>query len=915
MRQYIKFIFLLFSTLGIYAQNAKSETYTVRLTVTDSISKETIIGAALQMKSLGIYAVTDMNGVGTLVRVPKGQATVEISCLGYETSVRTFQVNRDMNLSVRLIETSLQLKEVNVVAKNSAAGEATASKIGRQAIEHIQATNLGDLMQLLPGQLIQNSDLTSAKQINFRTAGSTNDANNAFGASIVVDGIPVSNNASLSDKIGNSTAGNGVDLRQIGTDNIESVEVIRGIPSAEYGDLTSGAVIVKSKAGKTPYEIRTKVNPTTINSSFGKGWSLGDKNGFLNASFDYAQAWGDPRTKSRSFDRVSGSLTYSNTFFKILRTKTKIAVNSLIDWAGQDPDEIANGTFTSQQDFKIQLSHDGKIALNLPLARTLSYVVGFSTSEKVSRNTAFVTKSGIIPIINATETGYFDVPYQNMSYQASGGAISKPENFFFKVSNTFGGKILNSIHQINMGLEYRYEVNNAKGFYNDNDALPLRPNSDGRPRPYYDIPALNQLSGYLEDNMSWKMLGMKFKLAAGLRYTHLQPGMEEQVWSLSPRLNGSVQVNKWLDIRLGYGKNAKTPGLVHLYPEKNYADKLSADNTGAANPAERILLYHTYVYDVKRTKGLKNATNTKYEIGFDIKLNENQKLGVVAYWDETPNGFSTLGKQYFYTSNVYTMGKGMINNPGAKPTFDWTNPARVDTMWMSTGEFGNYSFALNKGVEFDLDLGRIEEWNTSFYFSGAYMESRSKSTLRTISTPKNKDLSIYPETNTAPFKYIYPAGRNENFDRRFSSQLRGVMNIPALRMVFSTSLQVIWYAYSGSANRAMDPISWVIPNLADNSLIEFPITKAMLDDPNYRIMGLLLSDARIKGTDNPPVIQPPIMLMSSRLTKDISKIAGFSFYVNNTLFYQPWQHSNVSTTLSERNQGTFNFGMELYLKL
>jgi hypothetical protein len=113
----------------------------------------------------------------------------------------------------------------------------------------------------------------------------------------------------------------------------------------------------------------------------------------------------------------------------------------------------------------------------------------------------------------------------------------------------------------------------------------------------------------------------------------------------------------------------------------------------------------------------------------------------------------------------------------------------------------------------------------------------------------------------------------------------------------------------------MDPISWVIPNLADNSLIEFPITKAMLDDPNYRIMGLLLSDARIKGTDNPPVIQPPIMLMSSRLTKDISKIAGFSFYVNNTLFYQPWQHSNVSTTLSERNQGTFNFGMELYLKL
>jgi len=76
--------------------------------------------------------------------------------------------------------------------------------------------------------------------------------------------------------------------------------------------------------------------------------------------------------------------------------------------------------------------------------------------------------------------------------------------------------------------------------------------------------------------------------------------------------------------------------LKHLYPEKTYADKLTADNTGAANEAERLLLYHTYIYDVQRTKGLNNSTNTKYEIGFDIKLSENQKILVVGYWDNTP---------------------------------------------------------------------------------------------------------------------------------------------------------------------------------------------------------------------------------------------------------------------------------------
>lgn len=905
-----------FMSVNINAQNAsKREAYTVTVTVADSLTREKIIGVALQMKSLGIYAVTDINGVGTLLNVPKGQAVIDISCLGYEPVLRTVNVEGDVSVSVRLIETSLQLKEVSVVAKNSAAGASTSSTIGRQAIEHIQATNLADLMQLLPGQLIQNSDITTMKQINFRNAGSTTNTNNAFGASIIVDGVPVSNNANLNDKIGNTTAGSGVDLRQIGTDNIESVEVIRGIPSAEYGDLTSGAVIVNTKSGKTPYEIRTKINPTTINSSFDKGWSLGGKSGFLNTNFDYAQAWGDPRTKTRSFDRISGSVTYTNTFFKIFRTKTKVSVNSLIDWAGQDPDEIANGTFTTQKDFKVQVNHEGRIALNLPFARTIKYVAGFSSSDKLSTNSTFVTATGIIPIISAMQTGYYDIPYMNMSYKTSGGAISKPQSYYFKVSNSFGGKIKSIMHQVNMGLEYRYEVNNAIGYYNDNDALPLRPNSDGRPRPYFDIPALNQFSGYVEDNMAWKLWDMKFKLQAGLRYTHLQPGMEEQVWSLSPRLNGSVELAKWLDLRLGYGQNAKTPGMIHLYPEKKYADKMAADNTGALNPAERMLLYHTYVYDVKRTKGLKNATNTKYEIGFDIKLSENQNLSIIGYWDNTPNGFSSLGNQFLYTSNVYKMGNGLINNPGAKPTVDWEHPARVDTMWMSTGEYGNYSYSLNRGIEFNMDLGRIEKLNTSFYFSGGYLESFNKTTSNSIVTPKDKSNVLYPETNTTPFKYLYKGGRSVDVDKRFNTQLRAVVNIPTLRMVLSSSLQVIWFTYRATTNQDAKPFAYIVPDLATNSIKTFPITEQMLSDSTTTIKGLLLKNALITGKDNPATINPPLMLMSTRLTKDISKTAGFSFFVNNTFFYQPWQKSNISNTPVEKNQGTFNFGMELYFKL
>ncbi|WP_289466143.1 TonB-dependent receptor plug domain-containing protein, partial [Klebsiella pneumoniae] len=77
----------------------------------------------------------------------------------------------------------------------------------------------------------------------------------------------ISNNANLSSHNttlagkgtaigGGASATGGADVRSISTENIESVEIIRGIPSVEYGDLTSGAVIINSKAGREPLRVK-----------------------------------------------------------------------------------------------------------------------------------------------------------------------------------------------------------------------------------------------------------------------------------------------------------------------------------------------------------------------------------------------------------------------------------------------------------------------------------------------------------------------------------------------------------------------------------------------------------------------------------------------------------------------------------
>ena len=47
----------------------------------------------------------------------------------------------------------------------------------------------------------------------------------------------------------------GAGLRNISSSNIESVEIITGIPSVEYGDLSNGIVKINTRKGKTPFII------------------------------------------------------------------------------------------------------------------------------------------------------------------------------------------------------------------------------------------------------------------------------------------------------------------------------------------------------------------------------------------------------------------------------------------------------------------------------------------------------------------------------------------------------------------------------------------------------------------------------------------------------------------------------------
>ena len=886
---------------------SRAKSLTLQLTVLSDTDGQPVTGAACLLPDYGIFAITDAEGKARLEKVPAGDATLSIQMLGYEDFAEMFRFRSDSTFSVRILESTLALEEVVVTAKPSAAGSSTSSNIGRMAIDHLQATSLKDVMQLIPGQLMTSSDMTSEAKITIRSA-SDNTANNAFGTSIMVDGVPISDNTSLG-----TNAGTGVDLRQISADNIESVEVIRGIPSAEYGDLSSGAVVVNTKAGYTPFEIRTKLNPTTLNTSFGKGWKFSKDAGSLNVNADYARASGDPRTKNRSFDRISGGITYSNTIHRIWSTTTKVNFSSIIDLRTSDPDLLVEGTETGQKQYSLRLAHNGRLSLNKALSRSLTYAMGLSLSSSNSWTSSIVSADGGLPIITSLTDGYYQVPWITSSYRASGTTVSQPVNFFAKVGNVFTAGTGKLKQRFNMGAEYRYEANKAAGFSNDDNFLPLRPNSNGRPRPYFDIPALSQVSAYLEDNLTWELpLGMEFKLQGGVRFDMMQPGLPEQVSALSPRFNGALKVTDWLTIRGGWGQSNKTPGLAHLYPEPKYMDREAASYL-PADASKQLVVYNTNVTEVARNNSLKNATNTKSELGVDLSFPNGMSFSVVAYQDDMKSGFGNFTEYSVYYANYYTATQGIRLDKDGTPYIEWNNPARVDTVFTTSGRIGNTQASLNRGVEFDFNLGQIKAIRTSVLLSGAYMETQTWTTGPNYSSPSGIPASsVYAQggANTPPFKLQYPSGLSRDIDRRFSANLRLVCNIPRMKMVASLANQVIFYQYRHTTNQKSDPIAWI-----DTDLTSHPITQAMLDDPEYRIKGILLSAQRKNPADSQPVTQPPIWLMNMRLTKDVSKNFGFSFYVNNAFFHMPYQASSSSGTLTERNTGTFAFGVEMFVKI
>ncbi len=942
---------LLYFTGSAFVVAAELGNITLSGRVTDADNGEPLEFVSVLLPDQNIWTETNAKGEFTISKLRPGTYNIEIKYTGYQTYDSSVKVSTTAKpLHVRLSPMSLALDEVTVTANNKRMG--SASRIDRAAVQHIQPKSLEDLMQLVPGNVTKNPDLNSVGQAQIREIG--NNSNNAMGTLVVVDGAPMSNDANMqslsTSKAGTtpsqSTAGKGVDLRLISPDNIESVEVVRGIPSVEYGNLTSGAIIVKSRAGATPLEVKLKADPYSKLVYAGKGFALGNGSAF-NFTADYSQSYSDIRKKYIGYDRVTFGAGYSNVFMKNSRPMSfnmRFSFFSSLNNERTDPELMYDERMHSKTTGG-RLSVEGNWNLQLPWISTLSYAASANyMHESDYSNRQVILQSGITPVGNATVDKEYKTFYMSSTYYAWSRITGRPLDLYVQVK---GNKLVRlgneAFMNIKLGAEWCMNKNFGAGMTFDENRPPQITNNQSiRPRPFRSIPAMNVFSWFIEDKYTTPIGTTSLTAQAGARMSTIFVDREQahrgNMTTVEPRINIDYNILNQSNNRLfqelnivgGYGVAMKTPTMMQLYPDKAYFDVTSYTmlfrDDISGDKGKSIAIMTTKVIDNTANPDLRPARSNKIEAGLSFRI--GRVNGMVNYFNERNKN------EFGYVAQPVLMEARQYNTPDNIDGVRYENGSlqyEQNGVWSDAGsEMRNYYFtyvtpsnsvATDKwGIEYQVNLAQIPAIKTGMSVDGSYIRIKRRSTAdyyAPVSGTVNGDL--YPYIPLMP-------GGSGTVSSRFNTNFRLITHIPKLQMIFTTTLQMIWretyraiYENNDGVNlthRIQDPFSpgrevyavYPVGFLnADGQFTQWQ--PGFQNDDVYRYMIATYPHARAFDTE----VLPTSAILNFRLTKEFGRIVEISFMANNFLKLTKTHKLQTSTGWRDITIPMY-FGAEVKLK-
>lgn len=805
-----------------------------------------------------LWTITNESGEFVLRNVPQGKVTLIAHSLGYVKKTFELDVQYDISdLTLHLAEDNLALEEVVVTAQRKTGDMTTSYLIDRTTLDHAQTLNITDITSLLPGgktPLKNNLASESDDRFNIRSSKSEK-GNPSFGTAVEVDGVRLNGNSSLDET-------NGASTRNISTINIESVEVITGIPSVEYGDLTNGIVKINTRKGKTPLTIELATKPNTKQYAAGKGFLLGTNAGVLNTSIERTESTSDLASPYTTYDRNTLSLNYSKAFNQDTRTPLNLTAGLTGNIGGynqkSDPDNLKE-SYRKNRDNTIRGNLKLNWLLNQSWITNLELSGSFSYSDKLLEVNKFVESATSQPAMHSTEEGYYlsqsikdnypTAPIIQLPtgewYQLS-FAENKPINYSLKAKADWIRKFNNITNKVLFGVDFQSSGNKGRGLYYDD----INKAATWREYQYKDLPYTNNLAIYAEDKLTIPTNSVStLQLTAGLRsdITMIRESEYGTVNSLSPRFNAKYtfwknqkdKIINSLSIHAGWGKAVKLPSFEVLYPSPTYGDMQSFSHSLDDKGIDAIYAYHTIPVKTIYNPDLKWQYSQQTELGLDANI-LGAEVSISAFWNKTFNPYIAVKSYSPYTFRfTNSIGKDFIipvddrsfsidHNTGIITVSDKSGHIADQQLayqdrdsYKSSTMYTNGSPIKRSGIEWSIDFPQIKAIRTSFRLDGNYYYYKgveenliswmpSSSVTMGDGTPyryvgyytgtsTNSTSSVLTTSATGFSKSAASASvANGRLTKEVNTNFTIMTHIPKVRLIISMKLEASLYNYSQS---------------------------------------------------------------------------------------------------------------------
>ncbi len=874
--------------------------------VLDASSRIPVVGAAVT--SGKAWAISDSLGRFSI----RADGALTITCLGYKTLKTLPRTDRTYLLPVDL----MSLRETVITAREDHGLTAT-SKIGEDAIAHIQPSSIADVLELLPGGRAVDPAFGAPQIVNLRAAGSLSSdyATSALGTRFLVDGRPIGGNANLQYSPGASMLGSnyvnlGTDMRTLSTEDIESVEVVRGIASVEYGDLTSGLFKINRKHGGRDLRMRFKSDMKSKLVYAGKGWEWGSKDLLtMNVSANFLDSRADPRNPRQNYKRLTGSWRVGKTWSEG-RAFTQV-LHASFDYTGSFDDQKSDTDLDNVDGKPIETyrSTYNKFALAADYALMNKSADVFFRSFKV--NASFSLERDLIdrwkhvalgseqPLFTSLDEGVHDAVVLPATYDATLQVDGRPFYAYLHAVAHFrkGG------HSLMAGADWNMDKNFGQGSIYDT-SRPLSPSMSTRPRAFSAIPASHQFALFAEENSSVSLGAWRLEWLLGLRVSALAgAGSAYDINGrpcFDPRANLRVNLPEQVvgGYRLqagvfgGVGWHSKFPTMEMLHPEPIYLDyiQLSYWPTNKELRRMNVLMVKTDPTNY----ALGPARNVKYELGADLSWN-GFSFSVDVFREDMTSGFrggSALRAVPYTRYDASGVPSSSLTAPPALESL----PSQRDTSLSVYGMSTNGSRTLKQGVEFTFASKRIPGINTRITANGAWFVTTYRN-----STPELYRPSMVIDGRVFPFVGLYDITDGSSHESLTTNVMLD-SQVPDLGLIVSLSFQTVWYTDYETLLKDPLPVGYY-----DKQLNYHVYTTAMQEDPLlknfHRDFASVEYDYRV----------PFAMNVNLKLTKKLLQDRmSCSLFVNRILDVTPDYYQNGF--LTRRNVVPY-FGMELDFRL